>query len=156
MRRRDFLEHGARAGLGLAAPGWARPARAAEALGWARRTSALAEAIRAGEAGPASILRTSRPARPRAVQAAPLRERFSDLARHFVFEYYPWYEADPWRHWDQWDRLPPDDIAANHVPRLGAYDSRSRQVLAQHAAWIASTGAGAINLSWWGRGSPER
>ncbi|HET7747018.1 MAG TPA: twin-arginine translocation signal domain-containing protein, partial [Vicinamibacteria bacterium] len=46
---------------------------------------------------------------------AGLRARFSDLPRHFVFEYYPWYGASPWRHWDQWGRRPPDDLAANYV-----------------------------------------
>jgi glycosyl hydrolase family 99 len=61
----------------------------------------------------------------------------------------------PFVHWDQWDRVPPDDIASNYVPRLGAYDSLSPRVLDQHARWIAESGAGAINVSWWGPGSPE-
>lgn len=45
------------------------------------------------------------------------------------------------------------DIAANNVPRLGAYDSLSTAVLEQHARWMADAGVGAINLSWWGPGS---
>jgi hypothetical protein len=85
----------------------------------------------------------------------PLAARFHDLRRHFVFEYYPWYATDPIRHWDQWDRVPPVDIAATHVPRLGAYDSRSFAVLEQHARWIVDSGVGAVNLSWWGRDSFE-
>ena len=84
-----------------------------------------------------------------------LRGRFRDLRRHFVFEYYPWYANDPFRHWQQWDRVPPFDLAANTMPLLGAYDSRSVQVLEQHARWIAQSGVGAIDVSWWGRGRFE-
>ena len=82
-----------------------------------------------------------------------LRARFRDLRRHFVFDYYPWYAADPFRHWTQWNRLPPVDLAANTMPRLGAYDSRSRAVVEQRARWIAESGVGVINMSWWGQGS---
>ena len=84
-----------------------------------------------------------------------LRRRFPDLRRHLVFEYYPWYATDPFLHWQQWDRVPPLDLAANTVPHLGAYDSRSVAVLEQHARWIADAGVGAINVSWWGRGRFE-
>ena len=83
----------------------------------------------------------------------PLGQRFPDLARHFVFEYYPWYAANPYRHWNEADRHPPIDLASNYVPTLGAYDSRSTAVLEQHARWIKNAGAGAINVSWWGRDS---
>jgi hypothetical protein len=79
--------------------------------------------------------------------------RFRDLRRHFVFEYYPWYRTDPWEHWDEAGRTPPHDIAATSYPRLGPYDSLELPVLEQHARWIAETGAGAIDLSWWGRDS---
>jgi hypothetical protein len=84
-----------------------------------------------------------------------LRARFPDLRRRFVFEYYPWYGADPYRHWDAEDRVPPHDVAAPYMPRLGAYDSRSRPVIEQHARWIADSGAGSVNLSWWGPDSYE-
>ncbi len=60
-------------------------------------------------------------------------------AQHFAFEYYPWYRTDPWRHWDQWDRRPPLDIAATSMPLLGPYDSRDARVLERHARWIADT-----------------
>jgi hypothetical protein len=82
-------------------------------------------------------------------RASPL-ERFSDLRRHFLFEYYPWYRTDPWEHWDEWKRRPPADIATNYLPALGVYDSRSRAVMERHARWIAESGAGAIDVSWWG------
>jgi hypothetical protein len=85
----------------------------------------------------------------------PLRERFADLRRHFVFEYYPWYGTNPWFHWNDAWRVPPVDIAATSYPLLGPYDSRDRRVLEQHARWIAEAGVGAVNLSWWGRGSFE-
>jgi glycoprotein endo-alpha-1,2-mannosidase len=82
-----------------------------------------------------------------------LADRFSDLSRHFIFEYYAWYRANPYWHWNQSDRNPPIDLASNYMPRLGAYDSRSAAVMEQHAKWIAESGAGAINVSWWGRDS---
>jgi hypothetical protein len=84
-----------------------------------------------------------------------LRKAYPDLRRHFVFEYYPWYGTNPWRHWNLWDRQPPSDIAATSVPLLGPYDSRSTSVIEQHARWIADSGVGAINISWWGQGSFE-
>src|SRR4029077_11330230 len=82
-----------------------------------------------------------------------LRDRFPDLARHFIFEYYPWYGAAPFKHWEQDGHAPPDDLASNYVPLLGAYDSRSTSVMEQHARWMKSAGAGAINVSWWGKDS---
>jgi len=91
----------------------------------------------------------------RIAPARRLAPRFSDLPRHFIFEYYPWYDVESYRHWDQWDRVPPDDMASNYVPRLGPYDSLSHAVLEQHARWILASGAGAVNLSWWGPGSWE-
>ena len=150
--RRFFLSSlaGAAAGLGFGA----RPRGAAPRFR-ARESSVLAS-LRAGDSTTLSLLRRS--AAPCFVPAQappPLAQRFADLRRHFVFEYYPWYHADPWFHWDQWDRRPPDDIAANHVPRLGPYDSRSRAVIEQHARWIADSGVGAVNLSWWGPDSAE-
>ena len=82
-----------------------------------------------------------------------LRTRYSDMRRHFVFEYYPWYANTPFRHWQQWGREPPADLAAPAVPLLGAYDSRSIAVIEQHARWIAESGVGVINVSWWRPGS---
>ena len=84
-----------------------------------------------------------------------LRRQFSDLRNHFIFEYYPWYGTNPWRHWESAGRTPPYDIAATLFPELGAYDSGNPRVLEQHARWIAESGAGAIDVSWWGRGSYE-
>ena len=95
----------------------------------------------------------SRPAFPWRQFGDDLRSRFRDLRRHFVFDYYPWYASDPFRHWTQWDRVPPVDLASNAMPLLGAYDSRSHRVLEQHARWIADSGVGVVNLSWWGQGS---
>ena len=46
-------------------------------------------------------------------------------------------------------------MAATAVPALGAYDSRDTHVLEQHARWIVESGAGAIDVSWWGRGGYE-
>jgi hypothetical protein len=84
-----------------------------------------------------------------------LRRQFSDLRNHFIFEYYPWYGTNPWRHWEGSGRMPPYDIAATSVPELGPYDSGNPRVLEQHARWIVESGAGAINVSWWGRDGYE-
>ena len=80
---------------------------------------------------------------------------FPDLRRHFIFEYYPWYQANPFVHWEENRRNPPLDVASFAVPLLGAYDSRDARIIEQHARWIAEIGAGAINISWWGQGSRE-
>jgi hypothetical protein len=119
--------------------------------------SALGRELGLGsEAGPQGALRRN-PDSPFDWQAAArvLRARHPALERHFVFEYYPWYGTDPWRHWDQWDRRPPADIAATSLPELGPYSSIDSRVVEQHARWIAESRVGAINISWWGRGSYE-
>jgi hypothetical protein len=95
------------------------------------------------------------PAFDAAAVGTTLRQRFPALRQHFVFEYYPWYGTNPWRHWNQWQRVPPLDVAASSMPRLGPYDSLDVAVLEQHARWIVESGVGAINLSWWGQGSYE-
>ncbi|HJS74253.1 MAG TPA: hypothetical protein VJ921_08210, partial [Vicinamibacteria bacterium] len=91
----------------------------------------------------------------KSLKAIPLGERFPDLRRHFVFEYYPWYGRDPWRHWNELDRRPPHDLASEYFPLLGAYDSRSRTILERHDRWIAESGVGVVAVSWWGPGSFE-
>jgi hypothetical protein len=45
------------------------------------------------------------------------------------------------------------DLASNYMPALGAYDSGDVKVIERHAEWIAASGAGGINISWWGQGS---
>ncbi len=88
--------------------------------------------------------------------ALPLASRFTDLRKHFIFEYYPWYGGAPtYEHWEYLGRDPPDDIGATCVPRLGPYDVRSTAVLEQQARWITEAGVGSIALSWWGRDSFE-
>lgn len=109
-----------------------------------------ASAWQAPEAPRAAVLRSSaaqRSAVPRALAAV-----YPDLRRRFIFEYYPWYDTDPWYHWNEGGRTPPIDIAATSMPRLGPYDSYDLRVIEQHARWIANAGVGAVNLSWWGRG----
>jgi hypothetical protein len=125
---------------------------------WWHGESSVAAALRAQRRVP--LDETRRPDR-RATKTAPeyerwrayLGSRFPDLRRHFVFEYYPWYAADPWQHWNDAERQPPFDIAAHAVPLLGPYDSRDRAVLERHARWIADAGVGSVNVSWWGQGS---
>jgi hypothetical protein len=122
-----------------------------------RGDSSVMAALRAGQSR--DVVRppheTGLPPVDLAAAGETLRSRFRDLRRHFIFEYYAWYRTDPWYHWDEGGRRPPIDLASNYVPRLGAYDSRDRKVIEQHARWIAETGAGAINYSWWGPDSYE-
>jgi hypothetical protein len=166
--RRAFLGTLLRAGVVLPAlggRGWAEPLGVAPkrlpalrppgpdpARRW-RGDSSLAAALRAGEPLPSPDLRHADAEGPPGSSPA---ERFSDLKRHFIFEYYPWYGGPPsYLHWDYLDRHPPLDLASHYVPRLGPYDVRSRAVLEQQARWISEAGVGAIALSWWGRGSYE-
>jgi hypothetical protein len=130
--------------------------------GW-HGDSSLAAADRLDARGPRGEReRPRRPPRPPAPPTETDLQRFAaqlavyrDLPRHFIFEYYPWYQTDPWRHWDEGSRTPPDDIAAFAMPALGAYDSRDARAIEQHARWIAEMGVGAVNVSWWGPGSME-
>ncbi|MFI6297181.1 ThuA domain-containing protein [Nonomuraea sp. NPDC050790] len=70
--------------------------------------------------------------------------------------YYPWYDASPWRHWQQGGQNPPDSIGADLYPALGPYDSGDfTGAVAQHMKWIKQSGAGVVVTSWWGRGSYE-
>jgi hypothetical protein len=125
-------------------------------IGW-HGESAFSMGLRAGTlaAGPAGQRRAPHPSVDWTSLGPDLRRRFPDLRRHFAFEYYPWYGTNPWRHWNQWERRPPVDLAATSMPLLGAYDSLSAAVLERHARWIAESGVGAIDISWWGRDSYE-
>ena len=164
VTRRSFLQSAAAAGAGVAygpSRAWARPSRAAAwwpdpARHW-RGESSVGATLRAygpraigapgvTEAATAAVV----PARARRLAVRPLPDRFADLPRHFIFEYCPWYTVDPYVHWEASGRRPPIDVASNYMPALGAYDSRSTKVMARHAEWINATGAGAINVSWWG------
>jgi len=114
------------------------------------RESSVGAALRAGRSfAPAPALQPTLGPGPGLVHEA------GDLRRRLVYEYYPWYGRDPWRHWDQWDRRPPVDVAATSMPLLGPYDSRDRETIETHARWIAESGAGSIDISWWGPGSYE-
>lgn len=82
-----------------------------------------------------------------------MRARFPRLKRHFVFEYYPWYETNPYFHWAEKGYVPPHGIASTMMPALGPYHSGDKAVIEQHARWLADSGAGSIAISWWGRES---
>ena len=119
----------------------------------------LAGATFATAAAPAVDLRGQSIDGPDPRRARPPRARldtrFGDLRRHFIFEYYPWYGTNPYRHWEEGGHVPPIDLASNYMPKLGAYDSKATTAIEQHARWILDSGAGAINVSWWGRDSRE-
>lgn len=84
---------------------------------------------------------------------AALRARFPHLRRHFVFEYYPWYETNPYFHWAEKGYVPPYGIASTMMPALGPYHSTDPAVVEQHARWLADSGVGTIAISWWGQDS---
>src|SRR5215216_4317565 len=73
--------------------------------------------------------------------------------------YYPWY-GNPqidgkWMHWTQNNHIPPDDIASDYFPTLGAYSSNDPRAVMQHMEWLRQAGIGVIITSWWGQGSRE-
>ncbi|HCT76321.1 MAG TPA: hypothetical protein DGT23_06975 [Micromonosporaceae bacterium] len=87
-------------------------------------------------------------------QAAPA------LASNAHLFYYSWYGnptfSGSYRHWQQGNHTPPQDIGADYYPVRGAYDSGDYAgVVAQHMAWIAQAGVGVIVYSWWGQNSYE-
>ena len=73
--------------------------------------------------------------------------------------YYPWYgnpEKDgKWIHWIQNNHAPPNDIASDYFPALGAYSSNDPAVVEQHMKWLRQARIGVIISSWWGQGSRE-
>jgi hypothetical protein len=94
------------------------------------------------------------PAAPRPASAAV------GLSKKVHLFYYAWY-GNPtfngsWQHWNQAGHSPPNDIAANFYPTLGAYASGDfAGAVNQHMQWIQQSGVGVIALSWWGQGSGE-
>jgi hypothetical protein len=60
-----------------------------------------------------------------------------------------------WVHWEQGGLKPPDFIAADFYPALGAYSSTDPAIVAQHFAWLRQARVGLIVTSWWGKGSRE-
>ena len=83
----------------------------------------------------------------------------SDPSYRIAAFYYPWYrtpEVDSyWDHWGETAFHPPQDIASDYYPMLGAYSIADKAVLAQHFAWLREAGIGVIISSWWGQGSRE-
>ena len=68
--------------------------------------------------------------------------------------YYPWYFNPDFNGlWDHWGNSPPEDIASDYYPLLGAYSISDPEVLAQHFAWLREAGVGLIISSWWGKGN---
>ncbi|MGH3003565.1 MAG: alpha-mannosidase [Gaiellaceae bacterium] len=78
---------------------------------------------------------------------------------HVSVFYYPWYATTfhdgAYEHWSQRGHVPPDDIASSYYPARGLYSSSDTLVLAAQMDEIRGAGIGEIDVSWWGRGSPE-
>ena len=74
-------------------------------------------------------------------------------SREVVAFYYAWYgnpDIDSaWIHWDGSRSLPPDTLATDFYPTLGAYSSSDPAVVAQHMAWLRQAGVGVIAVSYW-------
>ena len=84
-----------------------------------------------------------------------LRRQFSELRNHFVFEYTRGTARIPGDTGRVPDARLRTTLPPQPFPTLGPTDSGNPRVLEQHARWITESGAGAINVSWWGRGSYE-
>lgn len=76
--------------------------------------------------------------------------------------YYPWYGnpkvkdgSGRWFHWEKVDEEKKEISASTHYPLLGAYDSHSPAVIAQHCTWAKQAGVDGFIASWWGKGSFE-
>lgn len=60
--------------------------------------------------------------------------------------YYPWYSANPMRHWNE---------GYNGHPSLGEYSSRSETVINKHIELAVNNGIDFFLVSWWGKYSFE-
>ncbi len=73
--------------------------------------------------------------------------------------FYVWYGTPAgdgaWRHWNQLEHVPPDNIASSFYPERGPYSSRDPLVLQSQMAELRQARVGAIAVSWWGVGSWE-
>jgi glycoprotein endo-alpha-1,2-mannosidase len=83
----------------------------------------------------------------------------SQATRHVSIFYYPWYGTaatdGAYQHWGQRGHAPPDDIASSYYPATGVYSSSDRRLVAQQMDEIRAAGVDEVDVSWWGRGSPE-
>lgn len=70
--------------------------------------------------------------------------------------YYPWYFNPTFDgQWDHWGTTnPPQDIAADYYPVMGAYSMSDPTLLEQHFRWLRQAGIGLIVSSWWGVDDP--
>lgn len=103
---------------------------------------------------PTDVAGTSGPPDPTAEALPPVTgQQPSERIGAF---YYPWYRTADEGGWDGWNSgerfEPPGDIGSDYYPVLGPYSSSSREVVAQHFAWLREAGIGVAISSWWGRG----
>lgn len=80
-------------------------------------------------------------------------------SRDVVAFYYAWYgtpDSDgQWIHWEGSGSTPPDTVASDFYPTLGAYSSSDPGVVAQHMAWLRQAGVGVVALSYWKGETPD-
>jgi hypothetical protein len=126
---------------------------------WARIALASLLLAAAGAAGvPGPTAQAAPPTQATVPARAPVQALAAPASNVHIF-YYSWY-GNPavngaYRHWQQGNHTPPQDIGANFYPTLGAYDSGDVATINQHMAWISQAGVGVIVYSWWGQGSYE-
>ncbi|RKR86246.1 glycosyl hydrolase family 99 [Micromonospora pisi] len=122
---------------------------------WARTALASLLLVAAGIAGAPGPAATASPR----TAAEPTAAALAAPAQNVHIFYYSWYGSPAvngsYRHWQQGDHTPPQDVGANFYPTLGAYDSGDVNTINQHMAWISQAGVGTIVYSWWGQGSYE-
>ncbi len=93
--------------------------------------------------------------------AAAKVERLS-IPRKVLAFYYPWYGnpkvkdgSQRWSHWEGVDEAKKQISTSTHYPLLGAYDSHSPDLIAQHCIWAKHAGVDGLIVSWWGKGGFE-
>ena len=95
------------------------------------------------------------PAIDLAAAGRQLRQRFPDLRNHFIFEYTPGYRTESLAPLESVGSCSALRHCGHGCSGAGRLRSRDTHVLEQHARWIVESGAGAIDVSWWGRGGYE-
>ncbi len=91
-----------------------------------------------------------------ALLRARLSRSHSNVGRHVMAFYYPWYglerSGDRNRHWGQWDAKKKDAPQSLRWPVGGPYDSTDPDVVDRHMRQFEEAGIDVAIVSWWGPG----
>src|SRR5712664_311560 len=78
--------------------------------------------------------------------------------------YYPWYDNNPWRNWNDMGHSPPstwasmylpDDGSGNYNPSSELYSSIATSTIDRHLKWMDDAGFNVTLVSWWGQSNFE-